>query len=249
MPIDDDTEFLGQRLSGLSLAGVIDKAVKWSRDRTFHYIVTPNVDHILKLTGPYANPAFQAAAAGADLRLCDSRILAGLAKLSGFRLRVVPGSDLTAALFKTILAKGDKVAIIGGREDTLPRLAKLFPGPEYCQHIPPMGMLANPQAMQAAEAFICDAKANYLFLAIGAPQAEILAHRCAKEAMATGVSLCIGASIDFLVGDQRRAPLWLQRIGLEWAYRLGSDPKRLWRRYLVEGPKIFMVYLRHRRTH
>jgi UDP-N-acetyl-D-mannosaminuronic acid transferase (WecB/TagA/CpsF family) len=61
---------------------------------------------------------------------------------------------------------------------------------------------------------------------------------------ATGVGLCIGASLEFLTGAKRRAPLWLQRLGLEWLFRLLTEPRRLWRRYLVEGPRIFVLWWR-----
>jgi exopolysaccharide biosynthesis WecB/TagA/CpsF family protein len=62
------------------------------------------------------------------------------------------------------------------------------------------------------------------------------------------VALCIGASIEFLSGARRRAPRWMQRAGLEWAFRLLSEPRRLWRRYIVEGPRIFVIWYRWRRT-
>lgn len=254
MPIDREgaslaVPFLDLDFSRLSLDDTIVEIVKRAAEPRFCYIVTPNVDHVVQLHNKARSQvmsAFRAAYDAADMRLCDSRILARLALPFGIRLSVVPGSDLTAALFRRAISAGDKVAIIGGKEDTMARLARLFPGPDYVQHIPPMGMLSNPTAMGAAENFVCAAKANYVLFAIGAPQSEILAHRCAGRGAASGVGLCIGASIDFLLGDQQRAPQWMQRAGLEWAHRLGSSPQRLWRRYLVEGPKIFLIAARWR---
>jgi exopolysaccharide biosynthesis WecB/TagA/CpsF family protein len=64
---------------------------------------------------------------------------------------------------------------------------------------------------------------------------------------ATGTALCIGASLDFITGRERRAPMLLQRLSLEWAYRLFSAPRRMWRRYLVEGPRVFMMAAKFRR--
>jgi UDP-N-acetyl-D-mannosaminuronic acid transferase (WecB/TagA/CpsF family) len=58
---------------------------------------------------------------------------------------------------------------------------------------------------------------------------------------ARGLALCIGASINFLTGVERRAPKWMQRIGMEWLYRLVHDPVRLAKRYLVRGPRIFSL--------
>jgi N-acetylglucosaminyldiphosphoundecaprenol N-acetyl-beta-D-mannosaminyltransferase len=76
---------------------------------------------------------------------------------------------------------------------------------------------------------------------VGSPCSEIIASRCAQRGGGRGVALCIGASIEFILGDQIRAPLWMQKAGLEWAFRLITNPVRLWRRYLVEGPKIFLI--------
>ena len=71
--------------------------------------------------------------------------------------------------------------------------------------------------------------------------------RIAEAGDATGCGLCIGASLDFITGRQRRAPRVVQRLGLEWAHRLASQPGRLWRRYLVDGPKIFRLARRWHR--
>lgn len=240
-------QFLDLEFSRFSFDETVDDVKRRSAQVHFSYIVTPNVDHVVKLNDradTIVTRQFKAAYEAADLRLCDSRILSRLAMIFGLRLSVVAGSDLTAALFDRIFSSGVKVAIIGGNSNTVPRLTALFPGPEFVQHIPPMSVLSNPAALQIAERFVGESRANFSLFAIGAPQSEILAHRCALQGMARGVGLCIGASIDFLLGDQGRAPRWMQRAGLEWAYRLASDPKRLWRRYLIEGPRVFLIAMK-----
>lgn len=239
--------FLDLEFSGLSFEQVLEAVAERAGQTRFSYIVTPNVDHLVKLRAKAKQPALQAfsdAYDAAALRLCDSRILAGLAKPFGIALPVVPGSDLTAAIFRKLLVRGNRVAIVGGSAETIPRLEGLFPDIELVQHIPPMGMLSNPAAMKAAEEFVGQCQAGFVLFATGAPQSEILAHHCLERGDARGVGLCIGASIDFLLGDQRRAPQWMQRAGLEWAHRLASNPRRLWRRYLVEGPRIFLITAR-----
>lgn len=249
MPIESNglpatISFLDLEFSRLSFDEAVSEVSGRAARLEFSYVVTPNVDHIVKLQDEANNPvtsAFRAAYADAGLRLCDSRILATLATIFEIRLAVVTGSDLTAWLFKHVIGAGDRVAIVGGNTDMVKRLQRLFPGPDIVQHIPPMGMLSDPVAMELATEFVCGCKANYVLFATGAPQSEILAHQCATRGQAGGVGLCIGASIDFLLGDQRRAPRWMQRVGMEWAYRLASSPKRLWRRYMVEGPKVFVI--------
>jgi len=209
-------------------------------------VVTPNVDHIVRLYRRDASPALWTAYRDASLCLCDSRIVARLARLSGLSLPAVPGSDLTARLFER-LVPGDRIAMIGGDATTVPALQALRCGIDIVQHIPPMGLVHNPDALAAAAAFAAQAKARFVFIAVGSPQQEFVAQRIRATPGATGVVLCIGASIDFLTGRIARAPLWMQRAGIEWLHRLLSNPRRLWRRYLVEGPRIFALAWRFRR--
>jgi N-acetylglucosaminyldiphosphoundecaprenol N-acetyl-beta-D-mannosaminyltransferase len=192
----------------------------------FAYIVTPNVDHVVKLEATPRDAEIWSAYDHAALRLCDSRIVAKLARARGIDLPVVPGSDLTATLFDTLIRPGDRVCLIGGDTAMLAELRARWPQVDFRQHVPPMGMLRKPDAMAAAEAFVAEAGARFTLLAVG---------------------LCIGASLDFLTGRKARAPLWMRKASLEWLHRLSSEPKRLWRRYLIEGPRIFVLAARWRR--
>jgi N-acetylglucosaminyldiphosphoundecaprenol N-acetyl-beta-D-mannosaminyltransferase len=210
-------------------------------------IVTPNVDHIVRMDRLGDDPLgqrYRAAIRDADLCLCDSRIVSRLARLRGVDLPVVPGSDMTATLFREHIQAGDRIAIVGGDEETLALLQTTHPGVEFVQHVPPMGMLNNDSAMDAAARFVVTTQAKFSFVAVGSPQGEILL-QCARALGAnTGVMLSIGASIDFVTGRLTRAPRWMQKLGIEWVHRLLSEPKRLWRRYLVDGPRIFAIVMR-----
>lgn len=242
-------EFLGAQFDGRGIDEIFDWVMNRAASAPFCYVVTPNVDHMVKLnsTHPFVN-FFSAAYDGAALRVCDSRVLSLLARFRGVRLPIVPGSDLTAMLVKHAVQSGDVVSIIGGDEAVLERLRNRKPHVHFVQHVPPMGLARNAPAMLAAARFIADNPARFCFLAVGAPQQEILAHLVAQEGRSTGLGLCIGASLDFLTGRQRRAPLWLQRARLEWLYRLLSNPRRFWRRYLVDGPRVFHLALRWKRA-
>ncbi|HEV7340426.1 MAG TPA: WecB/TagA/CpsF family glycosyltransferase [Sphingopyxis sp.] len=195
-----------------------------------------------------ASLAFQQAYDAAALRLCDSRILQRLARWHGVTLEVVTGSDLTAYLFHNRRLDGQKVAIIGGDVAMVPELRERFPAIEIVQHRPPMGVLGDDRASAEIIRFIEQERAHYVMLAIGAPQSEIIAHRCLLAGKSAGVGLCIGASIEFLLDRKSRAPRWMQNLSLEWAFRLLSEPRRLWRRYLVTGPRIFLLAYRQRQT-
>lgn len=208
-------------------------------------VVTPNVEHMVVLRGDghsaQVSERFRLAYEAASLRLCDSRVLRALAWTRGIRLSVLTGSDLTAQLFEQGWLDGRKVALIGGDPDMPRDLQRRFPGVNVIQHIPPMGVLANEPAIEKIADFIENGTWHYVLFAIGAPRSEIIAHRVQNRGKAQGVAFCIGASIEFMLGRKRRAPKWMQLAGLEWAYRLITEPRRLWRRYLVDGPRILSI--------
>ena len=116
------------------------------------------------------------------------------------------------------------------------------------QHLPPMGLAGNAEARRAAARFIADTKARFTFVCVGSPQQELIAAEVAKLGDARGLALCVGAALEFLTDRQKRAPALARQLGLEWAHRLLTNPRRLWRRYLVEGPAIFLLAYRWRRS-
>jgi exopolysaccharide biosynthesis WecB/TagA/CpsF family protein len=238
------TRFLDIDFDAATYQEACDELDRLSQRDVFSFVVTPNVDHVLMLHPKSLVPAtlaFRQAYSAAEMRLCDSRILHRLARLHGVTLDVVTGSDLTAHLFQYGHLDGRKVAIIGGDAGMVPELCERFPAVEIVQHQPPMGVLQNPSAIEEIIRFIEQEQAHYVMLAIGAPQSEIIAHRCLLAGKPAGVGLCIGASIEFLLDRKRRAPRWMQRMSLEWTFRLLSEPRRLWRRYLVTGPRILVL--------
>jgi UDP-N-acetyl-D-mannosaminuronic acid transferase (WecB/TagA/CpsF family) len=107
---------------------------------------------------------------------------------------------------------------------------------------PPMGFIDDPSEVARCVEFIESCSPfRFCFLAVGAPQQELLARMLKARGKARGMAFCIGASINFLTGVERRAPPWMQRIGMEWLYRLVHDPGRLAKRYLVRGPRVFSL--------
>ena len=254
MPIEDRGEgapsrvtFLDVQIDPLEMDDVLRRLARAPNTAPFSYVVTPNVDHVVKLSERGdTNDALRAAYARASIRICDSRILAALARLRGIRLPVVPGSDLTTRLFADVIQPGDRIALVGGTPETLTALRRQYPGIDFHQHIPPMGMRNNRAAMESAADFVAATNPRFAFLAVGSPQQELLGALIAERKGATGIGLCVGGSIDFLTGASRRAPRAMQKMGLEWAHRLLSDPRRMWRRYLVEGPRIFWIAARWR---
>ncbi|MEL6485683.1 MAG: WecB/TagA/CpsF family glycosyltransferase [Pseudomonadota bacterium] len=238
------TEFLGVQFNTMNYKEVAAELDRLSQCGGFSFVVTPNVDHVVMLhdnKNEVVRQRFSEAYEAAALRLCDSRILQFLAKLRGTKLEIVTGSDLTTYLFESGHFNGKKVAILGGDETMLPELRRRFPDIELVQHIPPMGVLRNQKAVQEIEHYLAEALCDYALFAFGAPQSEIAANHCAMAGLPKGVGLSVGASLEFLLGRKMRAPSWMRKYGLEWAFRLAAEPKRLWKRYLVLGPKIFLL--------
>lgn len=236
----DDVEFLDLDFTPIDLPTAFDAVCKRPPSAPFTYIVTPNVDHVVRLLRRRSDlwPAYR----DAWMTLCDSRILARLARGVGRDLPVVTGSDLTLRLFEQGIAPDDHVAILGGSDATVARIKEIYGLRNVSHYNPPMGFIRDPREVARAVRFLVDAKARYSFLAVGSPQQEIIARRVAKARGGQGIGFCIGASLEFLSGEQERAPMVLQQMSMEWAFRLCSNPQRLWRRYLIEGPQIFRIH-------
>jgi exopolysaccharide biosynthesis WecB/TagA/CpsF family protein len=235
--------FLGIRFDQGDEQEVVDTILALRHRPTFGYVVTPNVDHVVRLHARRGDAQLWASYEAAALSLCDSRILLGLARVAGLRLSLVTGSDLTLKLLQQSGAL-DRIAVVGGDDQLIKDLTRLFPASEWYHHAPPYGVLYNSRAQLEIIDFVESSPAEITFFAIGSPQSELICAIIAKRAKARGVALCMGASLEFVTGRKPRAPRMLQVAGLEWLFRLSSEPRRLWRRYLVEGPKIFLIWAR-----
>ncbi|MDO8704276.1 MAG: WecB/TagA/CpsF family glycosyltransferase, partial [Sulfuricaulis sp.] len=218
-------------------AGFTDVAANFGQGR-YGYAVTPNADHMIRL---HEDTSFRALYAAANYILLDSRFLAHVLRLTkGIQLPVCPGSDLTEKLFADAIAPDDSLVLIGGSDEQAQRLVERYGLRRLAHFNPPMGFIRDPEAVEACLRFIeAHSPFRFCLLAVGAPQQEAVAQQLKARGIARGLALCIGASIDFLTGDERRAPLWMQRAGMEWLFRLMQAPGRMAKRYLVRGPRVF----------
>ena len=209
----------------------------------FAYVTTPNVDHMVRLD---AAPRLRAAYDGAWLNVCDSRIIEAFAEASYLTLPASPGSDITARLFTHHIKPLDRVVVIGGSQDVIAALRTKFGLLDLRWFDAPMGLREDAEARAKCVAFIRENPAPFVFLAVGSPQQEMIALEAMLSGKCAGVAICCGASLEFLTGHRARAPEWMRTRRLEWLHRLASEPGRLWRRYLIDGPRIFMIWHRWR---
>jgi exopolysaccharide biosynthesis WecB/TagA/CpsF family protein len=214
-------------------------ASKFGQSR-YGFVVTPNVDHLIRL---HDDVDFRGLYAAARYVLLDSRFLAKVLHLTtGRSLPVCTGSDLTAKLLAEVAGVDDRIVVVGGSRQQMLTLEARFGFRNLVQYSPPMGFIRDPEAVEACLRFVeAHSPFRFCLLAVGAPQQEILAQRLQARGVALGLALCVGAAIDFVTGTQRRAPQWVQHAGLEWVFRLGQNPARLASRYLVRGPRVFRL--------
>ncbi|MCO6388806.1 WecB/TagA/CpsF family glycosyltransferase [Aliihoeflea sp. 40Bstr573] len=207
----------------------------------FRYIVTPNVDHVVRLN---KNPALLPLYTDAWMSLCDSRPIRLLARLLSLELPLVTGSDLTQSLFRSVVRRGDRVTLIAADGGVVADMAKAFPELRFRSHVPPSRVWSNPAALQECVDFVAQEPARFTLIAIGAPQSEKIASMLACDPRAHGVGLCIGAGLEFLTGRKKRAPALMRVMAIEWLHRLASDPKRLWRRYLYSAMPLLVLFVK-----
>jgi exopolysaccharide biosynthesis WecB/TagA/CpsF family protein len=206
-------------------------------------VATPNVEALIRLR---ESESFRAQYAQAAYVLLDSRVAAFLFRVvHRLRVPVCPGSDLTVALFERVIRPEDRVVVIGSTGEQVQMLRERFGLKHLLHHNPPMGFVNDPAAVEACLQFAESASPfRFCLVAVGDPQGVIVSHRLIERGKARGLAFVVGASIDFMTGRQRRAPVWMQRAGLEWLYRLLRNPRRLARRYLVRCPRFFLHVFR-----
>ena len=199
-------------------------------------ISTPNVD-ILRRTR--RDPESYGHVASSSLVVADGTPLLWAAKLAGTPLPArVPGSDLIWSLSEALAGKGHSVYLLGGEPGTAQVAAGVltdrYPGITIAGYASPaFGFDTRPSEYDAVCADVIAAKPDLVYVGLGFPKQERVIARLRNALPGTWFMGC-GAAIGFVAGVHTRAPRWMQRTGLEWLHRLGREPARLMRRYLIE---------------
>ncbi|MGQ0442802.1 MAG: WecB/TagA/CpsF family glycosyltransferase [Methylophilaceae bacterium] len=231
----------------ISMSETVITIFQWfaSNETNCKFVITPNVDHIVKVQD---DPAFLHAYQKASLVVTDGKPVLWAAKILGINMPgTVPGSDLVPAIFDYAQAnnKPIKVFLLGAMPGVADR-AKVLISQQWSV-IDVVGTLSpdfNFDKNERDSLDVCQAvnnsQADLLVLGLGSPKQElwITAHASQISAKA---ALCVGATIDFLAGEKSRAPVWMRNFGLEWLYRLILEPRRLAKRYFIDAvifPKI-----------
>jgi N-acetylglucosaminyldiphosphoundecaprenol N-acetyl-beta-D-mannosaminyltransferase len=217
-------------------SALLDDLTKHLVSRKGFALATLNLDHVVKLT---RLPEFRAAYLAQTHVVADGNPIIWLHRLAGRPVELIPGSEMIAPLSALAARLQVPVALLGSTADTLAvaaaRLEQDNPGLQVVARIaPPQGF--DPSGAMGAAALdeVRISGARLCFLALGAPRQEVLAARGLRLLPQVGF-VSIGAGLDFIAGHQSRAPVWVRRIAMEWAWRVALDPRRLARRYLDCG--------------
>ena len=203
-------------------------------------VCTLNIDHLAKLQ---TIPKFREGYQKAEFVTADGFPIVILGRLAGSDVSRTTGADLVDPVCREAASHGLTVFFFGSTIETLTecarRLESRYPALKVAGMLAP-GPNFDPYSKEADEAIsvIQDAEADLCFLALGAPRQELFAVRCSELIQKTGF-LCVGAALNFIAGTERRAPRIVQRIDLEWLWRILHDPRRLTGRY-VRGLGTFL---------
>lgn len=208
-------------------------------------IFTPNVDHVVLVE---SNPGFRKAYRHASLSLADGVPLVWTSRILGRQLpEKLSGSDMLVPIASLAADEGWSIYLLGG----LPGAAELAADRlrELC-NVRIVGIdasIVSAEGNTPGDIEVIDriraARPDIVFVALGTPKQELFIWRSMAQ-FRPAVAIGVGASLDFLSGFVTRAPRWVSDAGFEWVYRLAQDPKRLWRRYLVRGPRFVGILWR-----
>ena len=188
----------------------------------------------------------------ADIINADGQAVVWAASFLGQHLpERVSGIDLMEELVKRSSKKGYKCFFFGATEEVVTELVDIYKK-QYSDDIiagQRNGYYDKNQEKSIANQ-IADSGANMLFVAITSPRKEIFLNTYKKQLQNVNLIMGVGGSFDVIAGKVKRAPFWMQNIGLEWLYRVIQEPKRMWKRYLVGNTKfiwlVFKAYLKNK---
>jgi N-acetylglucosaminyldiphosphoundecaprenol N-acetyl-beta-D-mannosaminyltransferase len=224
----------GVEIDPLRMDQAVGQILAWVADpaQRCHYVVTPNVDHIVMLQH---HAGLRAAYSAAGMVLVDGAPVLWSSRLLNHPLpERVAGSDLVPALFAAA-TEPLRVYLLGAGPGVAERAAlnicRRWPLIEVVgAYSPPLGFERDAAENEKILTQIAAAKPDVLVVGLGAPKQELWVHTH-KDRLAARVALCVGATIDFLAGEKQRAPVWMREAGMEWMYRVASEPQRLAARY------------------
>ncbi len=237
-----DRHILGMRVDPLTNESATEQIMEWARYSRPRTVCVANVHMAME---SFDNPLFQRVVNASDMVTPDGMPLVWALRLLGHsNVERVYGPDLVLHVCRLAEKAGLPVALYGGTAGSLEAFESFlelqFPDLDVvCRIAPPFRSLTDTEDRIYTDKLVLSG-ARIVFVGIGCPRQEIWMDN--HRDRIPGVMLGVGAAFDFHSGRVRQAPSWIQNIGLEWAFRLVMEPRRLWKRYLKHNPR-FVFYL------
>lgn len=241
-------------LSESTLDEVVDRVIALAREphpTKDPFVITPNVDYLVQFNKPELRPIGDQFIQSA-LILPDGMPIIWASKALRKPLRArLTGSDMFPILWRKLCADDLKVMIVVAQQEIADRLKQEMPN--VVSYQPPFYALSNSSATaQVHEALlklVQEHRPHLIVMGIAAPKQQLmtlhLKSNLPREHLP--LTLMIGASMEFYLGMRQRAPEWMRRSGLEWLHRLSSEPRRMFKRYIIDGMRFFPLILNERR--
>jgi N-acetylglucosaminyldiphosphoundecaprenol N-acetyl-beta-D-mannosaminyltransferase len=232
-------------VDSVTLGGALDTIAELIAGKEGGAVFTPNVDHVVKAE---KHAAFRDAYSRADLCLADGMPIVWASRLLGSPLpEKVSGSDLVLPLARLAVDRQWCVYLLGGgagvAADAGEKMARELGVRLVGTDAPAVDADGGSDTADATLDRIRAAHPDLLLVAFGAPKQELWIDRFRGD-IAPAVAIAVGGSLDFYTGRVSRAPSWMSRTGLEWLFRLIQEPRRMWRRYLIEDPRFVAIVAR-----
>ncbi len=239
----ESRSIVGMRVDATSYEDATRRVLVWAKRQESKYVCAANVHMAMETydDSHFANIVNQAALVTPD----GMPLVWGLTSLGVEGASRVYGPTLTLHVCEAAARQGVPIALYGGTSESLSDFVEFlqakFPGIQIvCQISPPFRPL-TPGEDETYTQQIVNSGAQILFVGIGCPRQEIWMH--AHQGRIPAVMLGVGAAFDFYSGRVQQAPSWMQRIGMEWLFRLSREPKRLWKRYFKHNPRFVAFFL------
>lgn len=238
-------DLLGVPVNNVTMDEALDISASLIAARKPSFIVTPNVDVLVQLQ---KDREFKRVYDDAAAVIADGVPLLWAAAFLGTPLRAkVSGSDFFVSFCEMAARRGYRLYFMGAMPGVAAKAAEVltarYPGLQVVgTYSPSFGFEKNEDECRFIVNKLKELKPDVLFIGLGSPKQEKWTHRWMGE-HGVPLSIGVGISFDYVAGTVKRAPGWMQRAGLEWSWRLAMEPRRLWRRYLVNDPVFFKYVL------
>ena len=240
---------LNTNVNNISMDEAVGEICRLVNAKKKSYVVAVNTDVIIKIED---DEYLKNISNEADLTLVDGKPLIWISKWLKRPIKEkISGSDLVPKLCQTAAQKGYTIFIVGGKDGVADsaraNLERYFDNIKIVgTYSPPLGFENDADELRRINHKIDDATPDILIVCFGCPKQEKWVYENYKKYGAI-VSICAGATVDFLAGNVKRAPKWMSEHGLEWFYRFMQEPKRLFYRYFVEDIKIMSLIKKYGR--